>query len=768
MAQATVVDFGLQTGTTRTLYAVWQWSKNNTEEYQVRWSYDTGDGVWFRSSDTTATVNLKQTTYNAPDNAKSVRFTVRPVAKKHKVNGKEVAYWTADWSTTKQYNFADNPPSTPPVPEVEVNNYTLRASLNNLNVNATSIEFQVVANDTTLFKQSISTIQYVDTDIISSGGYVTYTCYIQAGVKYKVRCRAKRGTLYSEWTEYSSNVTTIPAAPTVITECKADSETSVLLKWDAAVGAKTYTIEYTDEIKYFSTSSQTSTEEGIDKTTWRIVGLESGKEYFFRVKAINEQGESGWSDISSVVLGKKPSAPTTWSSTTTCITGDPLTLYWMHNAEDGSTQQYAELEIYVNGVKESHIINSVNEEDDKKTTKYTVDTSSYVEGTIIEWRVRTAGVTNEYGDWSIQRKVDIYAPATLVINITNQNGESISTLTSFPFYISGSAGPNTQTPISYQVEISANETYETVDNVGNQKIVSAGDTVYSKFFDTSEDLLVKLSAGNIDLENNIHYTVTCIVAMNSGLTAESSLQFIVSWTDELYEPNAEIGIDNVSLTASIRPYCEDNNGNLIDGISLSVYRREFDGSFTEIGSGINNLTNTFITDPHPSLDYARYRVVAISNSTGSVSYYDMPGYPVGEKSIIIQWDENWTNFDTTNSDELKEPTWAGSMLKLPYNIDISTNHSSDVSLVEYIGRKHPVTYYGTQLGETSTWSTEIAKNDTETLYALRRLAIWMGDVYVREPSGSGYWANVSVSFDQKHLDLTIPVRLSITRVSGGA
>lgn len=768
MAQATVVDFGLQTGTTRTLYAVWQWSKNNTEEYQVRWSYDTGDGVWFRSSDTTVTVNLKQTTYNAPDNAKSVRFTVRPVAKKHKVNGKEVAYWTADWSTTRQYNFADNPPSTPPVPEVAVENYTLRASLDNLNVNATSIEFQVVANDTTLFKQSVSTIQYADTDLISSGGYVTYACYIQAGVKYKVRCRAKRGTLYSEWTEYSSNVTTIPAAPTVITECKADSETSVLLKWDAAVGAKTYTIEYTDERKYFSTSNQTSTEEGIDKTTWRIVGLESGKEYFFRVKAINEQGESGWSDISSVVLGKKPSAPTTWSSTTTCITGDPLTLYWMHNSEDGSTQQYAELEIYVNGVKESHIINSVNEEDDKKTTKYTVNTSSYVEGTIIEWRVRTAGVTNEYGDWSIQRKVDIYAPATLVINITNQNGESISTLTSFPFYISGSAGPNTQTPISYQVEISANETYETVDNVGNQKIVSAGDTVYSKFFDTSEALLVKLSAGNIDLENNIHYTVTCIVAMNSGLTAESSLQFIVSWTDELYEPNAEIGIDNVSLTASIRPYCEDDNGNLIDGISLSVYRREFDGSFTEIGSGINNLTNTFITDPHPSLDYARYRIVAISNSTGSVSYYDMPGYPVGEKSIIIQWDENWTNFDTTNSDELKEPTWAGSMLKLPYNIDISTNHSSDVSLVEYIGRKHPVTYYGTQLGETSTWTTEIAKNDTETLYALRRLAIWMEDVYVREPSGSGYWANVSVSFDQKHLDLTIPVRLSITRVSGGA
>ena len=43
----------------------------------------------------------------------------------------------------------------------------------------------------------------------------------------------------------------------------------------------------------------------------------------------------------------------------------------------------------------------------------------------------------------------------------------------------------------------------------------------------------------------------------------------------------------------------------------------------------------------------------------------------------------------------------------------------------------------------------------------------MGDVYVREPSGSGYWANVSVSFSQRHTALTIPVTLNLTRVEGG-
>ena len=108
------------------------------------------------------------------------------------------------------------------------------------------------------------------------------------------------------------------------------------------------------------------------------------------------------------------------------------------------------------------------------------------------------------------------------------------------------------------------------------------------------------------------------------------------------------------------------------------------------------------------------------------------------------------------------------MLKLPYNIDISDVHTPDSSLVKYIGRTDPVSYYGTQTGLTSTWSTVIPKSDAETLYGLRRLARWMGDVYVREPSGHGYWANVTVSYTVKHRDLTIPISLKVTRVEGGA
>ena len=771
MARCTNIKLDVQTGTDRTIYATWTWNKTHTDHYEIRWYYDTGDGVWFVGTDSTTT--SKQNTYSAPDNAKRVGFKVKPVPKKVKKmvkakNGSrktvKVNAWNADWSTLKYYNIKNSPPSTPPAPTVTIENLKLTAKLENINLNATDIQFQIVKNDSKVFKTGTATIKTYA---------ASYSCTVTAGYNYKVRCRAVRGKEYSAWSEYSSDQGTQPAASKGWEFIKALTSTSVEVNWYGVKNATTYEIEYTTEKRYFDSSNQVQSLT-VDATLhWshaEITGLETGKEWFFRMRAVNDNGHSAWTEIKSIVLGKDPIAPTTWSSTTTCVVGEPLILYWIHNAEDGSSQKYAELELTIDGRIETHTIENTTDEDAKdKTSSYSIDTSSYVEGTKIQWRVRTSGITNTYGDWSIQRTVDIYAPPTLELSVTDANGNLLETLTSFPFYISGIAGPNTQNAIGYHLSIMANESYETTDQIGNVKMVNQGEAIYSKFFDTSENLVVEMSANNIDLENNISYKVNCVVSMNSGLTAKNSSEFTVAWTDVQYEPNAEIGFNEDDISTYIRPYCENDEGNLIEGIRLSVYRREFDGSFTELATNIDNTTNTYITDPHPALDYARYRIVAISSSTGAVSYYDMPGYPIGEKSLIIQWDEQWTSFDISNEiDGSSQVPWSGSLLKLPYNVDVSDSYSPDVELVEYIGRKHPVSYYGTQRGTSQTFNAEIDKKDEETLYALRRLAIWMGDVYVREPSGSGYWANITVSFSQTHREVTIPVTLNVTRVEGGA
>ena len=769
MAKVTITNFGLMTGSQREVYVTWAWTKKYTDHYRVIWYYETGTGYWFEGSDTEIKEN-KESTYSAPENAKQVKVRVIPIAQKQK-NGRY--YWTAEWSTMNAattYVFSSNPPTVPSVPDVEIEDYTLTATIYDIDVNAEYLDLQVVKNDITLFKTATPAIKLVVGDSSledDDSKYMRYSCKVEAGAEYKVRVRAVRGSLRSEWTAYSENAGTKPAAPATITTIRATSEKSIYLEWPAIENAETYEIEYTTERRYFDGSDGTTTQSGIEKNHYEFTGLETGDEYFFRVRAVNEHGESVWSGIKSLVIGKKPEAPTTWSSTTTVIVGEPLNLYWVHNSEDGSSQTYGEVEITINGKTETHTVKNSEDEDEKdKTSVYAIDTKAFNVGSKIEWRVRTAGVTLQYGDWSIQRTVDIYAPPTIELNLKDADGNAIDTLKSFPLYISGLAGPKEQMPIGYHLTVTSTEAYETVDDIGNFKMVNAGGEVYSRYFDTNDPLLVELTPSSVDLANNIKYNVTCVVSMNSGLTAETTVPFTVAWTDESYEPDAEIGVDMETLVTYIKPYCVDESENFIQGVLLSVYRREFDGSFTEISTGLTNGENIVVVDPHPALDNARYRIVATTESTGAISYYDT-SVPVGEKAIIIQWDADWVPFDDHGEDFPEQPAWSGSMLRLPYNVDVADKYSVDVALINYIGREHPVTYYGTHIGETSTWNTEIPKDDIETLYALRRLARWTGDVYVREPSGSGYWASISVSFSQKHTELTIPISFDITRVEGG-
>lgn len=841
--KAQITHFGLQSNVDNTLFAVWKWdhTKNSTkhkskpftttENYSYQWYYATGDGVWFVGTKST-TVD-KQCTYNIPENATKVRFRVKPVSKTFKKNNKDTTYFTAEWTGYKEFYANQIPPTKPSsAPSIEIEQYKLTSELNNIDTDTAEIEFQIVKDDTTVFGTGKSAVVT---------RHAAYSCIVDAGSEYKVRCRALRDGLKSDWTDYSESKPTVPAASGGITSLKALTKTSVQIEWESVANAKNYEIQYTTKLMYFDSSQEvsSSTIDASVSNHAEITGLQSGEQYFFRVRSTNEQGESPWTEIKSITIGQPPIAPTTWSSTTTAITGEPLNLYWLHNAEDGSSQTYADLELTIGDNVETYTIDTTNdyesgivkytapddlEEREVVTSACAINTTGFIEGTKIQWRVRTAGITKEYGEWSIQRTVDVYAPPTLGLNVIYQNGDLVETLETFPFYIKGVAGPNSQTPIGYYLNITSDEYYETVDNFGNDKIINEGESVYSKYFDTNEPLTVEMNASNIDLENDITYTITCTVSMNSGLTVDSSVKFTVSWADIQYEPDAEISIDEDAITAHIRPYCEDiatsyykversagryvvtadeidsvygtevknvttttgeqvysgttadgeniyycviETATLTEGVTLSVYRREFDGSFTEIATGLNNNNYTTVTDPHPSLDYARYRIVATDNDTGSVGFYDVPGYPVGEKAVIIQWNEEWTSFDTTNEDALEKPSWSGSLLRLPYNIDVSEKNSNDVSLIKYVGRKHPVAYYGTQQDETPTWNVVIPKEDKDTLYALRRLAKWPGDVYVREPSGCGYWANITVSFNQKHRDPTIPVTIDIVRVEGG-
>ena len=822
--RVTITAFGLQANTDRTFFGTWSWSRDNTAHFEIRWFYGTGDKAKFTGNSSTVEWldNAQpQSLYTAPENATYVSFQVKPIAKTHKVNNSDVYYWTAQWSTEQFYYMKNLPPAKPPTPTVTMEDYTLKVEVNGVEEDNIDIEFEIIQNDLTVYKTGKSKV---------TRSVAKYSCSVSPGYSYKVRCRALKNNLRSGWTDYSSNVNTKPNKPEKINDLRAVSETAITLTWDEAVTADSYDIEYAIRLDYLGMSNASTTINNITAPRYTITGLSSGEKYFVRVRAVNAQGTSDWTEAKSIILGAVPSAPTTWSSSTTVTVGEDMKFYWMHNSKDGSKESKAELSYVVdNGSEVLKEIVKVDTSDD--VSYYWLPTLSYREGASIKWKVRTAGITGEYGPWSVTRTITIYAPPSLSLVISDDglNTRSLRQITKYPFYIKAVAGPSSQIPIGYHFSIIAKDTYETMDEHGNVKMVIAGQEIYSNFLDVNERLiLLTMTPSDVNLENNIEYELLCTVTMNSGLTEDASAEFRVSLDDVTYYPAAEILFDETTLSASIRPYCtytpyifyqvsynastgvytrtntaisplegtsvdnalttqEDlvfvgvnasgetiyfsvipsNREYLVENVVLSVYRKDYDGRFVEIAKDIPNLDNRYVTDPHPSLDLATYRVVATDTTNGSISYTDIPGYPVGIKSVIIQWDETWSNLEILGDNPTDEVSWAGSMLKLPYNIDVSDSNEMDVSLIEYIGRSHPVTYYGTQLGVTSTWRMEIPKTDKATLYGLRLLAIYTGDVYVREPSGSGYWANISVSYEQKHRELTIPITLTIKRVEGG-
>lgn len=812
--KVTFKDFGLVANddSGRQMVANWKFDRDHVQEFTCRWIQYV-NGVWVPK---VQTVNeweeYAQDVFTADPNATMVQLKVLPVAKTYKSGDNEVPYFKegtgADdvaWAETTAYNFADNPPkklSSPPT--VTVDNLNLRVKYTNLDpseIDATGVNFNVVKIVGTA-ASSIHT-STKPTPINATSHEVNFSLGVTPGAEYKVRAQAvnSKGKT-SGWTEFSESVATKPSAPKEITVCKAkrrdDNSISVYLEWTAVTTAEKYVIEYVTSKSDFDndvTDKIISKDTGDKRTNYELTDITSGYEYFFRVRAVKGDFESEPTPVVSLRVGEPPAAPTTWSSANSAFVGDSMELNWTHNSRDNSRQTFAQLELTINDGSPYTVVfeNTTNE-----TTGEREDSDTFTYGTAysfkgelrvkmntehadlknakVVWRVRTAGITNTYSDaeWSVPRTIYIYEKPTLALSVATDisGSDIIETLTGLPFYIRGSVELDSYTvqrPIGYHLRVISNELYDTVDEIGRTKTVNIGDDVYSKYFEVSAPsyaLIVEMSASNIDLESGMNYTVRCVADMSTGLSVSNEYTFAVSWIDKEYAISADVSVDTTAYTALITPYCEDENGTLIENLELSVYRRTYEGSYVEIATHIPN-NRTSVTDPHPALDYARYRIVATDINTGALSFFDMAGYSVNCTSIIIQWDEAWNTFDATGEHDVGGPPWSGSLLVLPYNVNVVDNRKRAVEFAEYAGREHPVSYYGTSVSEAPSWSVTIPKDDVETIYALRRLSMWKGDVYIREPSGMGFWANVGVSFNLNHNELATQVSISITRVEGG-
>ena len=442
-------------------------------------------------------------------------------------------------------------------------------------------------------------------------------------------------------------------------------------------------------------------------------------------------------------------------------------------------------------------------------------------GDTIKWQAATYSLKNDnnyLSDYSAAAEYVIYEKAVLSVSLYNSgeqvpeasdvitDGGTCYKVAALPVTIVPTYTPASILPVGYTVKLTSVDDVESASPDGTSQWYAAGTTIYSKYYEYSSDLEMTISPSDVGLTDGNIYRLTVTVTNAIGHKASADLYFVTDiggfGTNYMIEAT-DFAMDENYYTVSFVPACRDISDFLTrresdedvdledcqtttpEDVTLSVYRVNVDGTATLIASDLTNGRTT-VTDIHPSLFKQTYRIVATSTSNGSIVYEDLE---IGEDNyplIIIQWNESSNladdisvteivNDDGTKSleytvdDEVVNPTEVfANMIILKYNIECSESYSMDTSLVEYIGREHPVGYYGTQLGETASWSADIPKSDHDTISMLRKLNRYGGDVYVRNQYGIGYWAQASASWSQSYDSMIISVSISINRVEGGA
>lgn len=737
--------------------------------------------------------------WTAPNNALKARARVLPVAQKDKKGNAK--YKGAKWSAKKAVDFRLD---ALPAPSISV---SFNADTSEATVSVTSNDVDAKTCQILAYNAAKTRKYNSGNVALSNGGYTVKkgvdageTWTFQALVRSHEEKKA------SPWA-YAAPVIAKPSAPTLKTVAANGDDGIKATYSSVACQSYTVEYVADSYAYFNSNREAVRTVTGVGGTTFIQTGLELGHKWFVRVRAVNQSGEGPWStEEISAKLVLNPDVPTTYDTDPSYKRSDSVRMRWTHNCEGNSEQSAAQVAMKLSTQTDAQatlysvspgtdmfLVRPLSGYADNSVVQWRVQTkgnrSEWSEWSV--WRQFAVydlpSVTcslsqngefvlvptseegysskqpNEEGWYEYSEENGYYSTEDVSVVTgkeyyrfdgtgTSEASTVGNALRSIPLLVRMESQGGGGIPVGYHLTIMASEgySYEAVD--GTTVMVPEGAIVYQKDYSTNErsfDAEIGVEAG---FQDGASYIVVVEVAMNSGLHATSTeCPLDIDFNAKMPDPEGTITFAPDDLLAEVRCACYDEIDGpddtyekvLVDDVDLSVYRINADGSVTLVQSELPNTGHASVVDPHATFGKCQYRILVRSLLTGQSVYSDEEA-DSPHSTCCVQWDESWSEYVESEEDEPGAmQTYTGNRIDGLYNLNLDESGSMQSEDAEYIGRKHPVSYYGTQRGHSASYRVDFPKTDLETLSKCRRLMDYPGDAYVREPSGLGFWAHIS-------------------------
>lgn len=540
----------------------------------------------------------------------------------------------------------------------------------------------------------------------------------------------------------------VPLAPTGVavepTNVKGSVRVSWDWSWDGATGAE---IAWADHEDAWESTSEPGSYivSNLRTGAWNVAGLSLGTTWYFRVRFIKETADttsySPWSELTPntmIDLSSPPETPILVLSDSFVIEGGEFTASWAYVSADGTAQSTAEIcEATITGTDvgdgstETTIVYGQNIASVSTEQRVLLNTSDlgWEPGSIHHLCLRvtsTSGRTSE--QWSTPVSITVVERLECTIANTSLTEENI--LTQMPIDISVSGGDETSV---FSVAIERLQSYymdrpdETrFEGHEGETVALASQAADGSFSFEVEDLIGVIDDGAL-------YRIVATIRDGYGQEASDSLDFSVHWEHQAIMPEARTAVfdDQIVLIKVERP--EGALGtDMCDIYRLSADRPEL------IMTGVP-LDGIYV-DPYPAIGaLGGHRIVYRTENNDYITDENVPawvdlgrntgGYLDGDQAVI---------------------DFNGQRVILRYNTDLSSSWEKDFKETRYLGGSVQGDWNPSISRKSNVSSVMLSVDDQEMIQAMRQLADYPGQCYVRTQDGSAYAADIQVSENRSH------------------